>query len=169
MRCKPPTFALGRCNPTLVLGRTLGRLTKKFAGEECCAELVVSGGDAPELLQLIEEPLDQITLTVELFAERIQRLSIGFVGYVGCRSLRFDLGADPIGIVTLVGKHNGSAFEVLQQIGCAGRIVILSWSDQEAERPALFVDERVDFRGEPASATTHATISTPFLAPAACW
>jgi hypothetical protein len=27
----------------------------------------------------------------------------------------------------------------------------------------------VDFRGEPASATTHATISTPFFAPAACW
>ncbi len=138
-------------------------------GEECCAELVVSGSDAPELLELIEEPLDQITLTVELFAERIQRLSIGFVWDVGCRSLRFDLGADPIGIVTLVGKHNGSAFEILQQIGSSGRIVVLARRDQEVERPALFVDERMDFRGEPASATTHATISTPFFAPAACW
>ena len=138
-------------------------------GEECCAELVVSGGDTPELLQLIEEPLDRITLTAELFAERIQRLSIGFVGDVGCRALRFDLDADPIGIVTLVGKNDGSAFEVLQQIARASRVVVLSRRDQEAKRAALFVDERVDFRGEPASATTHATISTPFFAPAACW
>ena len=138
-------------------------------GKERGSELVVSGCDAPELLQLVEEPLDQVSLAIELLAERIEHFSIGFIGDIGRRALGPDLGADPIGVVALVGKNDGSASDVLQQIGRASRVVILSRRDQEAERAAFFVDERVDFRGEPASATTHATISTPFFAPAACW
>ena len=137
--------------------------------EECSPELVVSGRNAPELLQFVEEPLDQISLAIELLAERIKRFSIGFVGDVGRRALGLDLGADPVGVITFVGKNNCSAPEILQLISRSGRVVVLSRCDQEAERAALFVDERVDFRGEPASATTHATISTPFFAPAACW
>lgn len=136
--------------------------------EERDAELVIAGGDAPVLLQFVEEPLDQVALPIEPFAEWIQRFSVGFIGDVGRCPLRLDRSAYPVGVVTLVGEHNGSPLEVLQQISRAGRIVILAGRYQEAERAAFFVDERVDFRGEPASATTHATISTPFFAPEAC-
>ncbi len=108
-------------------------------------------------------------MTIEPLSERVERFSIGFVGDVGRRALELDLGAYPVGIVTLVSENDSPALEVLQQIGCAGRVVILTRCNQEAERAALFVNERVDFRGESASATTHATISTPLFAPAACW
>ncbi len=94
--------------------------------------------------------------------------AVDLVGDVGAGSLRANVGPDPIGVVGLVGDDDRLAFEVAQQDGRALRIVRLTRRDQEAERSALLVDERVDFRGEPASATTHATISTPFFAPAAC-
>lgn len=60
------------------------------------------------------------------------------------------------------------ALEIAQQDGRALHIVCLTWCDQEPERAALLVNERVDFGREPSSATTHATISTLFFAPAAC-
>ena len=138
-------------------------------GEERGAELVVSGRDPPELLQLVEEPLDQIAFTIEFLAEWVQDFAVGFIGNIGRCALRLDVRADPVRIITLVSKHDGPAFEVLQQISRACRVVVLTRCNQEAERAAFFVDERMDFRGEPASATTHATISTPFFAPAACW
>ena len=112
---------------------------------------------------------DQVAFTIEFLAEWIQDFSIGFVGNIRRCALRLDLRTYPVGIITLVSEHDGPAFEVLQQVGRASRVVILPRRDQEAERAAFLVDERVDFRGEPAPATTHATISTPFFAPAACW
>ena len=75
-----------------------------------------------------------------------------------------DQRADPVGVVAFVGEHDGSAFESVPADRPRWSRRGLTRRDQEAERAAHCVDERVDFRRESASATTHATISTPFCA-----
>jgi hypothetical protein len=50
-------------------------------GEEGGAELFVAGGDAPELL--VEEALDQVALSIELFVPAIAPPAVGLVGDVG--------------------------------------------------------------------------------------
>ena len=74
---------------------------------------------------LFEEPLDQIAFAIEPLAEWIVDFAVGFIGNIRRCALRLDLRADPIGIITLVSKHDGSAFEVLQQVGRACRVVVL--------------------------------------------
>ena len=138
-------------------------------GEEGGAELVVSGGDAPVLLELVEEALDHVALPVELLLPAVAAPGAACrVGNVGLGPLCSDVGPDPVGVVGLVGDDGRLARKIAQQNGRALCIVRLTGRDQEAERAALRIDERVDLGREPASAATHATISTPFLAPAAC-
>lgn len=43
---------------------------KLYEGEEGCAELVVSGGDASELLQFVEEALDVVALAIYGLSDR---------------------------------------------------------------------------------------------------
>ena len=59
-------------------------------GEEVSGELVVAGGDAAEVLQLGEEPLDQVALAVEPLAEARLPLSVVFERDVGRCALLLD-------------------------------------------------------------------------------
>lgn len=42
-----------------------------------CQELVIAGGYAPELIQLIEEPLDEVALPVERAVVGVRRFAVG--------------------------------------------------------------------------------------------
>ena len=121
------------------------------------------------MLEFVEEALDHVAPAVELLLPAVApSRAAGGVGNVGLGALRADVGPDPVGVVALVGDDDRLACKIAQQDGGTLRIVRLTRRDQEAERAALLIDERVDLGREPASAATHATISTPFLAPAAC-
>ena len=71
-------------------------------------------------------------------------------------------GADAFGVITLVGDDDATFLEPVEQVFGADRIMIVARRDQEADRAAFRIDARVDFRREPASASTHTTISTFF-------
>jgi hypothetical protein len=132
-------------------------------------ELVVAGGDAPELFELVEEALDIVALAVECLGPTKALLAADHVGNIGDGATRFDVKAEAIGVIGLVRDDDGAAGEIGQKRFGAGQIMRLSRRDQELERPALAVDPRVDLRGEPAAASPHTTISTLFLTPEACW
>ncbi len=51
---------------------------EQYEASVVCEELVVSGCDAPELLQFIEETLDEIALLVERLVVGERRAAIGF-------------------------------------------------------------------------------------------
>ena len=87
---------------------------------------------------------------------------------LGNGALSPDMGADSIRVVGFISDHNRTRLEALEQGFGIGDIMGLAGRDQETYRAALGVDPRVDFRGEAASASTHATISTLFFAPEAC-
>lgn len=136
---------------------------------ESGAELVVAGGDTPELFEPVEEALDMVALAIECLGPTEALLAPDHVGNVGDGAARLDVNAQAIGIIGLVGDDDGAAGEIAQERLGTGQIVRLSRRNQDLDRPALAVNAGVDFRGEPAPASTHTAISTLFLTPEACW
>ena len=121
-----------------------------------------------ELLQLVEEAVDEVALAVDRLVPAIFLLAIGAVRDVGNGALFADAGAHAVGVVALVGDHGRAGLEPSEQGLGARDVVVVAGRDQEADRPALAVDARVDFRREPTAASTDTTNSTLFLTPEAC-
>ena len=79
-----------------------------------------------------------------------------------------DAGTHAVGVIAFVGKDNGARLEPFEQ-GLGRRdVAVVTRRDQQFYRAALGVDTRVDFRREPAAASTDTTNSTLFLTPEAC-
>ena len=76
--------------------------------------------------------------------------------------------ANEISVVAFVGNDDRVSIQAIEQRFGGGHVVIVARRDQEPDRAALAVDASVDFGGEPASASAHATISTLFFTPEAC-
>jgi hypothetical protein len=68
-------------------------------------ELVVTGGDASALLDLVEEPLDQVPRSVKVRAEA-DRLSTGSLrrDAFPCSSLDGEF-SDPVGVISAIGQQ----------------------------------------------------------------
>ena len=123
----------------------------------------------PELLQLVEEALDEIALAVDRLFPAVFLLAIGPVRDVGDCALLADAGAHAVGVVAFVRDDGRAGFKPLEQSFGRRDVVVVAGRDQEADRPAFGIDARVDFRREPAPASTDTTNSTLFFTPEACW
>ena len=66
---------------------------------ESGTELVVAGGDAPELFELVEEALDIVAFTIECLGPTKALLAPDHVGDVGDGSARLDVNAQAIGVI----------------------------------------------------------------------
>ena len=84
-------------------------------GEEVGGELIVTGGDAAEVLQLREKPLDQVALAVEPLAEARLPLAVAFGRDVGSGALVLDQLADAVAVIGLVRQYDGARAEVIEQ------------------------------------------------------
>ena len=122
----------------------------------------------PELLQLVEEALDEVAFAVDGLFPAVLLLTVRPVWNIGDGALSTNAGSYAVGIVALVGNDDGARLEPFEQGLSAGDVVVVARRDQEADRPAFRVDARVDFRREPAPASTDTTNSTLFLTPEAC-
>jgi len=71
--------------------------------EERRAERVAAGGDAAEVLQLVEEAFDEIALSVDGFLPAVALLPIGFVGNIGDGALSPNAQTNAVCVVALVG------------------------------------------------------------------
>jgi len=69
-------------------------------------ELVVAGGNTPAMLDVVEEPLNEVTSPVEAAAEADGILTILLRGNVGPRSLPVDQGPDPVGVVAAIRQDH---------------------------------------------------------------
>jgi len=120
------------------------------------------------LFELVEEALDVVPLAVDGLFPAELLLAVGTVGNVRDGALSPNMRTNPIGIVAFVGDHDGFLLEPVEKGLGGGDVMVVAWRDQEADRAAFRIDARVDFRGEPAAASAHTTISTLFLTPEAC-
>ena len=83
--------------------------------EEVGGELVVAGCNAAEVLQLGEEPLDQITLAVEAIAKAGLPAPVALGWYIGRGTLVVYQFADAVGIVSLVRQHDHARPKMIEQ------------------------------------------------------
>jgi len=137
--------------------------------EEVLREFVIAGSNAPEVLELVEEALDQITLAIKCLAEAWFPFAIGFCRDVGNSALGLDQVADAIGIIGFVSKNDGARIETIEQAISGGAIMGLSGGQAEPDREPLRINDGVDLGGEPTSGVTETMISIPLFAVAACW
>ena len=128
----------------------------------------VSRGDAPELLEIAEEILDEMAPFVhrEVARDRAHPIGLGWNDGHGASAVQF--GADPVDVEGLVGQQ-GLEVDTLDQRRNADAVVALAGKQQEARQVAERIDERDDFRRQPASRSADGLISSPPLAPVPCW
>ena len=130
----------------------------------------MASGYAPELLQLVEEPLDAVAFPVERLVVVTRRLAVrpGRDDGFGSRVVY-----DPtqvVGIVSFVGDH-GFRLEAVDQLAAACDVVALARPEQQANRVAKRVGGCMDFGAQAAArAPQPLSIGSPstFRAPAAC-
>src|SRR6516225_3774723 len=120
------------------------------------------------MLDLIEEPLDQIALPVDVLVVRA-----GLRTRADRWDHRFgthlcDAGAKPIGVIALVGQKmfEGNAAD---QVLSLENVVLLAGGQDEANRIAERIHARADFGAQAAARTPDRLIFAPPFAPAACW
>jgi hypothetical protein len=121
------------------------------------------------VLQLGEEPLDQVALAVEPLAETRLPFAIVLGRDVGRGTLVLNHLADAVGVVGLVRQHDGTRAEMVEQSVGDLAVVRLACRQAEPDREALRVDDDVDLGREPAARSTETRIWTPLFAVAACW
>jgi|SRR5262252_1528594 len=86
------------------------------------AKLVIAGGDATELLDLVEEAFDMVALAIESFGASEALLAPDHIGNVGGSRARLDMGSPTVVIVRLVGDDDGVLAEIGQErFGAASR------------------------------------------------
>ena len=131
--------------------------------------LVEAGGDGPVMLDLVEEPFDEIAPLVEARAEFGTLEAMVERPDVSDRALHRDQGPQRVAVVAAVSEHDALARQQAEHILGAFAVVGLSFGELQRDREAVRIDERVDLGRKPAAGTAHATTSTAFFSPlAAC-
>lgn len=138
------------------------------ASEEISRRIFVAGRDAPELLYVIEEALDQVALCVE------REIAFAFGGAVCLwRDYRLDRAHfqafdEAVGVIALVCKQGLGLDRSGQNFGL-GYVVNLPASDAERQRIAQRIGDHMDFGGQTAARPAYGLVEAPFLrAPALC-
>ena len=134
-----------------------GDSRRGVSSRQSSCRFFVSRGDAPELLEIAEEILDEMAPFVhrEVARDRAHPIGLGWNDGHGASAVQF--GADPVDVEGLVGQQ-GLEVDTLDQRRNADAVVALAGKQQEARQVAERIDERDDFRRQPAP-----------LAPVPCW
>jgi len=107
-------------------------------------ELVVTCGDASEMLELVEEALDQVTVAVELGIDRPHDLHIALRRDVGGGAAGCEQIDDGAGAVAAVGDgiaRGPQAIDEGRQRGLVGR---LAGRQDQSNREAIAIDDGMD-------------------------
>ena len=133
------------------------------SGQEIPGELVVSGGDATEVLEPAEAAFDDISAFVGALVEAMDNDTVGFVGDDGLGPVTDDFGAKVVTVVALVGDKRAHGWRERQDIGSCSDIGILAWRQMQDDRPAQRIAQRMDFcRAASARAADCLVVLPPF-------
>jgi len=133
------------------------------SGQEIPGELVVSGGDAAEVLEPAKASLDDISALVGAFIEAMDDDAVGFVGDDGLGAATNDFTAKVITVIPFVGEEHAHGRRERQNIGRRRDIGILAWGQMQDDRPAERIAQRMDFcRAASARAADCLVVLPPF-------
>ena len=155
---------------TILLFKPDGDSSEFNEAHEVDEQLVISGGDATELFELVEEALDDVALLVEVGVVGTLDLAVSFRRDDGRRSGLNDALDEMVGVIALVG--NGRAgVEAVDKIMGKGNVVALAGSADQTDRIAKRIAGGMDFGAQATPRPAQALgIRPPFSlrAPAAC-
>ena len=136
--------------------------------QEGLGELVVTRGDASELLDAVEETLDQIATFVDVPIERAGSQPMGTRRNNRLAALRSDCLDEGIRVVAFVG-HDEFGWLVLDQ--CLGLLDIrdLTRRENNPQRIAQGIDCNMQLGRQSPSRAADVLTAGFFLAPAECW
>ena len=137
-------------------------------GEENLGELVVTGGDGAEMLELVEKTLHEVAFAVEDEVARARGFSVGFGRDDRDDRPLVEGGDEGVGVVRLVGDQ-GAGIDGIDERLSASQIVILARAEHHLDRIAEGVDERVHLGGQSAAGSADGLRAVFFWAPALCW
>ena len=133
------------------------------SGQEIPGELVVSGGDAPEVFEPAEAAFDDISAFVGAFVEAMDNDTVGFVGDDGLGAATNDFAAKVVAVIPFVGEERAHGWRERQNIGRRRDIGILAWGQMQDDRPAERIAQRMDFcRAASARAADCLIVLPPF-------
>ena len=133
------------------------------SGQEIPGELVVSGGNAPEVLEPAKAALDDISALIGAFVEAMDDDTIGFVGDCGLGAAANDFSAKVVAVIPFVSEERAHGRGERQNIGRRRDIGILAWSQMQDDRPAERIAQRMDFcRAASARAADCLIVLPPF-------
>lgn len=135
---------------------------------EATVGLIIAGGDAPELLEIAEEVLDQVTPAVhrEVAGDRADAVGLGRDNRQ--RSPIVEVGADPVDVEGLVGDQ-GLELEAGDQRRDTDAVVALARQQDEADQVAERIDQGNDLGRQAAARAANGLSASPPFAPAPCW
>lgn len=105
-------------------------------GQEIPSELIVSGSDAPEVLEPAEVALDDVSAVVGVFVEAMDDDTVGFIGDDGLGAATNDFGAKAVGHHSLCQRGARAWAGRAPERRSQQRYGILAWGQMKDDRPA---------------------------------
>ena len=144
MDIRPPTLdrpvSLGR---GLISAQPQTDRRELDEGKIVGGELVVAGGDTPVLLDLVEEPLDQVSRPVKVGAEADRLLAISFWRDVCPRAFLAGEFPDPVGVISAICEQSCSGLQFRQEYRTQPIVVCLTRCEAKACWQTTSVHDRV--------------------------
>jgi len=133
------------------------------SGQEIAGELIVSGGNAAEVLEPTKAALDDVSAFIGTLVEGMDDDAVGFVGDDGLGAATYDLAAKVVAIIPFVAEERAHGRRERQNIWRRRDIGILAWCQMQDDRPAERIAQRMDFcRAAPARAADCLIVLPPF-------
>jgi len=137
------------------------------SSQEIPGELVVSGGDAPEVLEPAKAALDDISAFVGALVERMDDDTVGFVGNDRLGAAANDFAAKVVAVIPFVAEKRAHGWRERQNIGRRRDICILARGQMQDDRPAARIAQRMDFCGAASARAANGLIVLPPFPPEA--
>ena len=115
------------------------------SGQEIAGELIVSGGNAAEVLEPTKAALDDVSAFIGTLVEGMDDDAVGFVGDDGLGAATYDLAAKVVAIIPFVAEERAHGRRERQNIWRRRDIGILAWCQMQDDRPAERIAQRMDF------------------------
>jgi hypothetical protein len=115
------------------------------SSQEIAGELVVSGGDAAEILEPTKAALDDVSALIGSLVEGMDDDAVGFVGDDGLGAAAYDFTAKVVAVIPFVAEERPHGRRERQNIWRRRDIGILAWCQMQDDRPAERIAQRMDF------------------------
>ena len=101
---------------------------------------VITSCDAPTVLDPVEEPLNVIAGTIEVWAEADCFLAVSFWWNVGPSASHSDKFRYRVRIVSPISQQDAVRFQTIEQMGSETAVMVLSRAKRQADRQPVAIN-----------------------------